>query len=182
MKNEPIHYLGLDVHQSTSVACVRDEQGSVRMRATVPTEEKAILQLAASAGRRVHVAFEEGTQAQWLHDVLVERVERVVVFNARGRGGRTTRTTIDTESAAEGLRTGALKPVFHGAPEMLTLRELLRSHENLVRSITRVASGSRPCSARAGSPHRACRCIARRSARRGWRSWTAELVCVRRRC
>jgi hypothetical protein len=29
----------------------------------VPTEEKAIVQLVGSAGRRVHVAFEEGTQA-----------------------------------------------------------------------------------------------------------------------
>lgn len=139
MTDEPIHYLGLDVHQSTTVACVRDEQGSVRMRATVPTEEKAIVQLAASAGRRVHVAFEEGTQAQWLHDVLVERVERVVVFNARGRGAKDNKDDrIDAEAAAEGLRTGALKPVFHGAPEMLTLRELVRSYENLVQDATRV--------------------------------------------
>jgi hypothetical protein len=30
------------------------------------------------------------------------------------------------------VRTGALKPVFHGAPEMLTLRELVRNYENLV--------------------------------------------------
>lgn len=33
MKDEPIFYVGLDVHQSTTVACVRDEQGGVRMRA-----------------------------------------------------------------------------------------------------------------------------------------------------
>jgi predicted NBD/HSP70 family sugar kinase len=63
MKDEPIFYVGLDVHQSTTVACVRDEQGGVRIRATVPTEEKAIVRLVGSAGRRVHVAFEEGTQA-----------------------------------------------------------------------------------------------------------------------
>jgi hypothetical protein len=139
MKNEPIHYLGLDVHQSTTVACVRDEQSSVRMRATVPTEKKAIVQLATSAGWRVHVAFEEGTQAQWLHEVLIERVERVVVFNARGRGAKDNKDDrIDAEAAAERLRTGALKPVFHGAPEMLTLRELVRSYENLVQDATRV--------------------------------------------
>ena len=33
------------------------------MYATVPTEAKAILTLVGSAGPRVHVAFEEGTQA-----------------------------------------------------------------------------------------------------------------------
>jgi hypothetical protein len=31
----------------------------------------------------VHVAFEEGTQAQWLHDVLVPLVARVVVCDQR---------------------------------------------------------------------------------------------------
>lgn len=48
------------------------------MRATVPTEEKPIVKLVRSAGARVHVAFEEGTQAQWLHDVLTGVAERVV--------------------------------------------------------------------------------------------------------
>lgn len=43
MKNEPIRYLGLDVHRSTVVASLRDEQGKIVMEATVPTAEKAIV-------------------------------------------------------------------------------------------------------------------------------------------
>jgi hypothetical protein len=35
------------------------------MRGTVPTETTAILRLVKGAGPRVHVAFEEGPQAQW---------------------------------------------------------------------------------------------------------------------
>ena len=54
----PIHFVGLDVHQSTIVASVRDESGEVVMKATVPTEEKAIVALVRS-WPRVHVAFEE---------------------------------------------------------------------------------------------------------------------------
>ena len=42
MKQQPIHFVGLDVHQSTVVASVRDESGKVVMKATVPTEEKAV--------------------------------------------------------------------------------------------------------------------------------------------
>lgn len=84
MKEQPIHYLGLDVHQSTIVASVRDEQGKVVMRATVAIEEKAIVTLVKSAGARVQVAFEEGAQAQWLHDVLLGHAERVVVCNVGG--------------------------------------------------------------------------------------------------
>ena len=84
MKNQAIQYLALDVHQATSVASVRDEGGSIRMRATVATEAGAILGLVRGLGR-VHVAFEEGTQAQWLHDLLQPHAERVVVCNVRGR-------------------------------------------------------------------------------------------------
>jgi len=51
----------LDVHQATTVASVRDEQGKIVMRATVATEARAILGLVRGLGPRVHVAFEEGT-------------------------------------------------------------------------------------------------------------------------
>ena len=60
----------LDVHQAALVVSVRDEQGSIVMRATVATEAKAIVGLVRRLGSRVHIAFEEGTQAQWMHDVL----------------------------------------------------------------------------------------------------------------
>ena len=85
MKNQAIQYLAFDVHQATIVASLRDENGRVLMRATVPTEAKAILTLVRSAGPRVHVAFEEGTQAQGLHDLLIDHAERVIVCNVRGR-------------------------------------------------------------------------------------------------
>ena len=63
MKQQAIHFVGLDVHQSTTVASVRNESGSVAMSATVPTTEKTIVALLRS-WPRVHVAFEEGTQAR----------------------------------------------------------------------------------------------------------------------
>ena len=42
MKQQAIHFVGLDVHQSTTVASVRDESGKVVMSATVPTTEKGL--------------------------------------------------------------------------------------------------------------------------------------------
>ena len=39
---------------------------------------------------------------------------------------------------SEKLRLGALKPVFHGAPEMLMLKELVRNYNNLIEDSTRV--------------------------------------------
>jgi len=140
MKQQAIHFVGLDVHQSTVVASVREESGKVVMKATVATEEKAIVALIRNPSwPRVHVAFEEGTQAQWLHDVLVDQVERVVVSNVRGKGSLANKDDrIDADGMSEKLRLGALKAVFHGAPEMLTLKELVRSYNNLVEDSTRV--------------------------------------------
>ena len=86
MKSHAIHYVALDVHQATTVASVRDERGRVVMRATVPTEARALLDLVRGLSGRVEVAFEEGTQAQWLHDLLTPHAARVVVCNIRGRG------------------------------------------------------------------------------------------------
>ena len=60
MKQQAIQYVALDVHQATVVVSVRDEQGSIAMRATVPTEAKAIIGLVRGLGTRVHVVFEEG--------------------------------------------------------------------------------------------------------------------------
>ncbi len=138
MKQQAIHFVGLDVHQSTVVASVREESGKIVMKATVPTEEKAIVALVRS-WPRVQVAFEEGTQAQWLHDVLIDQVERVVVCNVRGKGPLTNKDDrIDADGMSEKLRVGGLKPVFHGAPEILTLKELVRNYNNLVEDSMRV--------------------------------------------
>ena len=86
-----IHYLGLDVHQATVVATARNESGAIVLKATVPTEAKAIVGLVRGQGPRVHVAFEEGTQAQWLHDLLQPHAERVVVATSADEARRRTR-------------------------------------------------------------------------------------------
>src|SRR5439155_217712 len=93
------------------------------MRATVPTEASAILALVRGLGGRVFVAFEEGTQAQWMHDLLQAHAEHVIVCNMRGRsesGNKSDR--IDADGLSEMLRVGSVKSVYHGASGMLTLK------------------------------------------------------------
>jgi hypothetical protein len=63
MKRTP-KYVGLDVHQATTVASVREQSGHILARAVVPTEEAALLEFFGGLRGSVHVAFEEGTQEQ----------------------------------------------------------------------------------------------------------------------
>jgi len=69
----------------------------------------------------------------------VPHAERVIVCNVRGRSETTNKSDrIDADGLSELLRLGALKAVFHGAPEVLTLKELVRNYTNLVEDSTRV--------------------------------------------
>jgi transposase len=139
MKNQAIHYLGLDVHQATVVATSRDESGAIVMKATVRTEAKAIVNLVRGQGPRVHVAFEEGTHAQWLHDLLQPVAERVIVCNVRGQWVLANKNDdIDSDLLSERLRLGSLKGVYHGATSVLPLKEMVRNYGNLVDDATRV--------------------------------------------
>jgi len=139
MKQQAIHYLGLDVHQATIAATSRNESGAIVLKATVPTEAGAVVSLVRSQGPRVHVAFEEGTQAQWLHDLLQPVAERVVVCNVRGKKELGNKSDdIDSDKISEGLRLGSLKGVYHGATSILPLKELVRNYGNLVEDTTRV--------------------------------------------
>lgn len=139
MKNQATQYLALDVHQATIVASVRNEQGTVVMRSTIVTKAEAILQLVRAAGPRVQIAFEEGTQAQWLHDLVQPHAERVIVCNVRGKSEVANKSDrIDADDLSEKLRLGSLKAVYHGTPSVLSLKELVRNYSAIVEDSTRV--------------------------------------------
>ena len=63
-------YVGLDVHQATTVAVIQDDSGRVIARSVVPTGAAAVVEFFRGMRGAIHVAFEEGTQAQWLYDLL----------------------------------------------------------------------------------------------------------------
>ena len=76
-------YMGLDVHQATTVVSVIDAEGKIVWETIVPTETGAILRLIESISGPIHVTFEETTQAEWLYDLLQGLVAEVVVCDPR---------------------------------------------------------------------------------------------------
>src|SRR5438552_13095888 len=132
-------YVGLDVHQATTVTTVREEGGRVIARSVLPTEAGPLVEFVRGMRGSVHVAFEEGTQAQWLYDLLVPIVDRVIVCNRRGessQGNKADQT--DADVLSDLLRQGSLRAVYHGGHERAALKELARTYQNLVEDSTRV--------------------------------------------
>ena len=132
-------YVALDVHQAMTAASVREEGGRIIARSILPTEEPALLEFFQGMRGAIHVTFEEGTQAQWLHDLLVGRVDRVLVCDRRGKARQGNKgDQADADQLSELLRRGALRAVYHGSPHRSTLRELTRTYQNVVEDATRV--------------------------------------------
>ena len=135
-------HVGLDVHQATTVTCVREDSGRVIHRGVVPTDAGALVEYFRGMRGAVHVALEEGTQAQWLHDLLRPVVTSVTVCDRRGERRRGSKDDHgDADELADLLRVGRLRPVYHGAAngvDRRALREYARTYVALVGDATRL--------------------------------------------
>ena len=136
-------YIGLDVHQATISAAVRNSAGKLVMEAILETKVETILQFLRGVRGSLHVTFEEGTWAAWLHDLLKPHVTRVVVCDSRKNallkaGNKNYR--IDARKLSELLYLNKLSAVYHGEQGIRTLRELARSYITITRDLTRVIS------------------------------------------
>lgn len=132
-------YVGLDVHQATTVIAVLDERGRVLSRSVLPTDAGPLVEFFRGMRGTILVAFEEGTQAQWLYEVLVPVVSQVIVCDRRGESQRGNKG--DQEDAghlADLLRRGGLRPVYHGSGQRAMLKEHAHTYQNVVEDATRV--------------------------------------------
>ena len=133
-------YIGLDVHQATISVAVLDSADKLVMEAILETKAETILQFLRGLRGSLHVTFEEGTWAAWLHDLLKPHVTRVVVCDPRKTGLGKVRNRNDRNDArelAELLYRNKLEPVYHGEQGIPTLKELARSYLAITRDLTR---------------------------------------------
>jgi transposase len=76
-------YIGLDVHQATISAAVLDSTGKLVMESILETKAATVLQFIHGLRGSLHLTFEEGTCAAWLHDLLKPHVTKVLVCDPR---------------------------------------------------------------------------------------------------
>ena len=135
------YYVGMDVHRASIMIVVMNGAGKVVMQLVIETGAERVRGFLKQLRGKVYVTFEEGTQANWLHEVVRPLVTEVVVCDPRHNkllqsGNKSDR--VDAQKLAELLRNGALKAVYHGDSGMRTLKELVRTYDCLVGDTTRV--------------------------------------------
>jgi hypothetical protein len=111
------------------------------MEGIVETKASSILQFIQGLRGELHVTWEEGTWAAWLYDLLKPQVQHVLVCDPRRNallkeGNKSDK--IDARKLADLLRTGMLRPVYHGEHGLRTLRELARSYQTISQDLNRV--------------------------------------------
>jgi transposase len=134
-------YIAFDVHQATTVVSVMNAAGRELNTAVLPTQPQALIGFLGSLRDRLHLTFEEGTYSAWLYDVLQGRVAELVVCDPRRNallkeGSKTDRN--DARKLADLLRTGMLRPVYHGSRSLRNLQEMAHCYQAFVQDTTRV--------------------------------------------
>ncbi len=131
-------YIGLDVHMASTTFAVMGESGKRLGTYVVETNGQALVEQIKIIPGEKHVCLEEGTQSEWLYEILSPHVENIVVtavFQSRGQKN----DELDAFGLAEQLRTGAIKNcVFKEPGEFRKLRELSRAHAMVVNDVVRV--------------------------------------------
>jgi transposase len=134
-----LKYIGMDVHMAMTVIAVRNSTGDLIAEAIVETKAATIIDFLKGQRGTIHVAFEEGTQAAWLYDLIRPHVAQVIVCNPRklpelnNKGDKP-----DAKNLAELLRIHALKPVYHGENSTREVKEFTRSYASILNDSTRV--------------------------------------------
>src|SRR5688572_33358759 len=140
------YYVGMDVHRASMVMVVLNGAGKMVMESVIETGAERVRGFLKQLRGKVYVTFEEGTQANWLHDVVHSLVTEVVVCDPRHNkllqsGNKSDR--VDAQKLAELLRNGSLRAVYHGDNGVRTLKELVRTYDCLVSEIGRASCRER---------------------------------------
>src|SRR5262250_2782256 len=137
----PEKYIGMDVHDASISAAVKNAQGRLLMECVLETKAATIVEFVQGLRGTLALTFEEGTSETGLHDLLKPHVNRLVVCDPRKNallrdGNQNDR--VDARNLAELLRTNQVKPVYHGNHGTRALKELGRSYLTLTQDSTRV--------------------------------------------
>jgi len=130
-------YIGLDAHKQTCTFGVITDKGKQLKTAVVETNGEALVEFVRLIPGRRHLCLEEGTQSQWLAEILSPHVhELAVIWAEKKRGNKND--ALDAFGLAERMRTGLLgAPIFKPPRAFTPLRDLARCYVKVTSDVVR---------------------------------------------
>jgi len=132
-------YIGLDVHQASSTFVVMGPSGKKLRSAVVETNGQSLIEFMKLIPGTKHLCFEEGTQSEWLYEILSPHARETVVVGLGAFSGRGQKSDkLDALGLANLLRTGGIeRRVFKAKNQFGRLRDLARVHVKVVDDVVR---------------------------------------------
>jgi transposase len=130
-------YIGIDVHSRSCTLAVMGPSGKRLGSEVVETQGDALLEAVRKVKGQRFVCIEEGTQSEWVHELLEPHVEDlIVIVPTESRGNKSDE--LDSWKLAETARVGkADKRVFKGPSFFASLRAACRAYRTLSKDVTR---------------------------------------------
>src|SRR5579884_1664549 len=119
-------FIGLDVHGQSCTLVVMGPSGRRLGEHVVETNAGALIEKMRSIAGDKHVCMEEGTQSEWLCEVLERHTTQLVVTQPMRRAGSKS-DAIDAWALADLLRRDAVeRTVFKSPRKLMGLRQAAR--------------------------------------------------------
>ena len=134
-------HIGMDVHSTTTDACVRNEKGVIVLHRRIATKATELEKFILSIKGQKRVVLEEDQMADWVTRVLEPLTDEVIRcqprYNKLITGSEDKCDKVDAESLSELLYLNRIKPVHHPDETYRTLREAVRAYWMASRDLTR---------------------------------------------
>jgi transposase len=130
-------YIGIDVHAQSCTVAIVGASGKRLSTEVVETRGESLVKCIRDVPGNRHVCFEEGTQSQWLHELLSPHVIDVIVTMApENRGNKSDH--LDAGALAETARSGKVETRVYKAPSTFAgLRDAARGYQMFCKDATR---------------------------------------------
>jgi transposase len=130
-------FIGIDVHGQSCTLVVMGPSGRRLGEYVVETNAKVLIDRMRSIAGDKYVCMEEGTQCEWLCEVLAAHAKQIVVTQLLQRSG-SKNDAIDAWALADLLRRHAVERSVFKAPKTLTeLRQAVRGYVAMRRDMVR---------------------------------------------
>ena len=134
-------HIGMDVHSTTTDACVRNGKGKIILQRQIRTTQKELINFIAGIEGQKRVVVEEDQMADWVARLLQPHVNEVIRcqprYNKLISASEDKCDKVDARSLSELLYLNRIKSVHHPEMKYRILREAVRAYWIASRDLTR---------------------------------------------